>query len=102
MARYKARPFQPSFNVCLKVGVQDSRVTSESGLILVRELGEQVGFGELIDQYLTDSRGRNAQFCFSKPSEMAPVRKHAATDGGFAAGSWVGLAGRQNQSERWG
>jgi hypothetical protein len=32
-------------------------------LILVRELGERLGFGELIQQHLTDSRrGRNMQF----------------------------------------
>jgi hypothetical protein len=35
-------------------------------LILVRELDERLGFGELIAQHLTDSRrGKNAQFPFA-------------------------------------
>ena len=65
MGEIQSRPIQLSFNASLKVGFQGSRVTSDGGLILVREPDEQLGFGELIEQYLTDSRGRNAQFCFS-------------------------------------
>ena len=34
------QPFQLSFNRCLKVDFQGSRVTSDGGLILVRELDE--------------------------------------------------------------
>jgi len=49
-------PFQLSFNASLKVDCQGSRVTSDGGLILVRELDERLGFGELIEQHLTDSR----------------------------------------------
>ena len=41
---------------------QGSRVTSDGGLILVRELDERLGFGDLIAQHLTDSRrGKNTQ-----------------------------------------
>jgi hypothetical protein len=65
MGEIQSRPFQLSFNASLKVGFQGSRVTSDGGLILVRELDERLGFGELIEQYLTDSRGKNAQFCFA-------------------------------------
>jgi hypothetical protein len=55
-------PFQLSFNTALKVDFQGSRVTSDGGLILVRELDERLGFGELIAQHLTDSpRGQNTQ-----------------------------------------
>ena len=55
-------PFQLSFNASLKVDFQGSRVTSDGGLILVRELDERLGFGELIAQHLTDSRlGKNTQ-----------------------------------------
>jgi Transposase DDE domain group 1 len=55
-------PFQLSFNSSLKVDFQGSRVTSDGGLILVRELDERLGFGDLIAQHLTDSRrGRNTQ-----------------------------------------
>ena len=45
-----------SFNRFLRVGFQGSRVTSNGGLILVRELDERLGFSELIDEHLTDSR----------------------------------------------
>jgi hypothetical protein len=55
-------PFQLSFNTSLRVDFQGSRVTSDGGLILVRELDERLGFGELIIQYLSDSRrGKNTQ-----------------------------------------
>jgi hypothetical protein len=54
--------FQLSFNASLKIGFQGSRVTSDGGLVLVRELDERLGFGELIAQHLTDSRrGKNTQ-----------------------------------------
>src|SRR5665811_682713 len=55
-------PFQLSFNASLKVDFQGSRVTSDGGLILVRELDERLSFGDLIAQHLTDSRrGKNTQ-----------------------------------------
>ena len=55
-------PFQLSFNASLKVDFQGSRVTSDGGLILVRELDERLGFGDLIAKHLTDSRrGKNTQ-----------------------------------------
>ena len=60
--RNKIRPFQLSFNASLKIDFQGSRVTSDGGLILVRELDERLGFGELIAQHLSDSRrGKNTQ-----------------------------------------
>jgi hypothetical protein len=55
------QPFQLSFNSLLKVDFQGSRVTSDGGLVLVRELDERLGFGELIARHLTDSRGKNSQ-----------------------------------------
>src|SRR6516165_80221 len=60
------QPFQLSFNASLKIDFQGSRVTSDGGLILVRELDERLGFGQLIEQHLTDSRrGENTQFPFA-------------------------------------
>jgi hypothetical protein len=53
--------FQLSFNRFLRVGFQESKVTSNGGLILVRELDEHLGFSELIDEHLTDSRANNAR-----------------------------------------
>jgi hypothetical protein len=66
MGEIQNQPFQLSFNASLKVDFQGSRVTSDGGLILVRELDERLGFGELIEQHLTDSRrGKNTQFPFA-------------------------------------
>jgi hypothetical protein len=56
------RPFQLSFNSSLKVDFQGSRVTSDGGLVLVRELDERLGLSELMDHHLSDSqRGKNIQ-----------------------------------------
>jgi hypothetical protein len=66
MGDIQNQPFQLSFNASLKVDFQGSRVTSDGGLVLVRELDERLGFGELIEQHLTDSRrGKNTQFPFA-------------------------------------
>src|SRR5712691_4074642 len=56
------RSFQLSFNSSLQVDFQGARVTSDCGLILVRELDERLGLSELMEQHLTDSRrGKNTQ-----------------------------------------
>src|SRR6266436_2953214 len=56
------RSLQLCFNGFLKVDFQGSRVTSDRGLILVRELDEHLGMNQLIEQHLTDSRrGKNTQ-----------------------------------------
>ena len=56
------QPFQLSFDSSLKVDFQGSRVTSDGGFILVRELDERLGFGDLIAEHLCDSRrGKNTQ-----------------------------------------
>ena len=56
------RPFQLSFNGSLKVDFQGSQVTSDGGLVLVRELDERLGLSELMDLHLSDSRrGKNIQ-----------------------------------------
>ncbi len=65
MGEKQNQPFQLSFNASLKIDFQGSRVTSDGGLILVRELDERLGFSELIEQHLTDSRGKNTQLPFA-------------------------------------
>ena len=63
MGEKQTKPFQLSFNGLLKVDFQGSHFTSDGGLILVRELDERLGLGELIDEHLSDSRqGTNKQF----------------------------------------
>ena len=61
MGERQNQPFQPTFNASLKVAFHGSRVTSNGGLILVRELDERLGFGELIQQHLADPRGKNTR-----------------------------------------
>ena len=65
MGESEKQGFQLSFNRFLRVGFQGSRVTSDGGLILVRELDERLGFGELIEEHLTDSRANNARLPFA-------------------------------------
>ena len=50
----KSKPFQLSFNGYLKVDFQESRVTSDGGLVLIRELDERLGLAKLIDEHLAD------------------------------------------------
>ena len=54
-------PFQLSFHGLLKVDFQGSRITSDGGLISVRELDERLGLSELIAEHLTDHRGVNSR-----------------------------------------
>ena len=61
MGENQKQPFQMSFNRFLRVAFQGSRVTSNGGLILVRELDERLGFGKLVEQHLTDPRANNAR-----------------------------------------
>jgi hypothetical protein len=59
----EAELFQFTFNGFLKVAFQGSRVTSDAGLILVRELDERLGLQAIIAEHLSDSRhGLNTQF----------------------------------------
>src|SRR5215475_11800495 len=55
-------PFQLSFNSSLRIDFQGSRVTSDGGLLIVRELDERWGLGDLVAQHVSDSRrGKNTQ-----------------------------------------
>ena len=65
MGESQKQAFQLSFNQFLRVTFHGSRVTSNGGLILVRELDERLGFGELVEQHLTDSRANNARLSFA-------------------------------------
>jgi hypothetical protein len=57
------QPFQLLFNASLKVDLQGSRVTSDGGLILIREMDQRLGLEKLIEEHLSDSRqGLNKQF----------------------------------------
>ena len=63
MGEKESEPFQFTFNGFLKVAFQGSRVTSDAGLILVRELDERLGLEAILTEHLSDSRhGLNTQF----------------------------------------
>ena len=63
MGELHHEPFQFTFNGFLKVTFQGSRITSDAGLLLVRELDERLGLATLISEHLSDSRqGLNTQF----------------------------------------
>jgi hypothetical protein len=53
-------PFQLSFNASLKIDFRGSRVTSDGGLIVVRELDERLGFGGMSRFWILRA-GRNAK-----------------------------------------
>jgi Transposase DDE domain group 1 len=55
------QPFRLLFNPSLKVDFQGSRVTSDSGLLLVRELDERLGLSALIESIMDGRRGKNMQ-----------------------------------------
>src|SRR5712692_1505349 len=62
MGEKQNQPFQLAFSTSLKVDFQGSRVTSDSGLLLVRELDERLGFSALIAKNMMDDRrGKNTQ-----------------------------------------
>jgi hypothetical protein len=53
-------------------------VTSEGGLILVRELDERLGLERLIEEHLSDSRqGLNKQFTLAHPGRQSVYRRLA-------------------------
>ncbi len=69
------QPFQLSFNASLKIDFQGSRVTSDGGLILVRELDERLGFGERADF------SRNTGGSRKSVGGMAPKRASSGLGG---------------------
>lgn len=62
MGETLSEPLRLSPSSALKVEFLGSRVTSDGGLILVREMDERLGFSDLISQHLTDPRATNTQF----------------------------------------
>jgi hypothetical protein len=65
MGASQKQGFQLPFNRFLRVDFQGSKVTSDGGLIPGGELDERLGFGELIEQHLTDSRALNVRLPFA-------------------------------------
>jgi DDE family transposase len=62
MGEKQNQPFQLSFNPSLRVDFQGSRLTSDNGLLLVRELDERLGLSSLMAEHISDDRrGKNTQ-----------------------------------------
>lgn len=62
MGETKNRHFRVTFTDKLKVFFKGSEVTSDGGLIVVRELDEKLGLTEMAGEYLVDTRlGQNIQ-----------------------------------------
>jgi predicted ribosome quality control (RQC) complex YloA/Tae2 family protein len=57
------QPFQLSFNPSLKVDFQGSRVTSDGGLLLVRELDERLGLSALIAENILEDGFNGVSSC---------------------------------------
>jgi len=66
--------FQLLFNPSLKVDFQGSRVTSDSGLLLGRELDERLGLSALIAENIRDGGARTrscrSRICCGSPSTV--------------------------------
>ena len=56
MGELQHEAFQFTFNGFLKVAFQGSRITSDAGLILIRELDERLGLETLIAEHLSDQQ----------------------------------------------
>jgi hypothetical protein len=64
--------FQLSVNPCLKVDFQGSRVTSDGGLLLVRELVERLGLSALIAENIRGGPARQ-EHSVAAPRSAATV-----------------------------
>lgn len=77
MGEKQNRLFHLSFNGRLKIGFQGSRITSAGGLILVREVDERLGVGELVERTLIDSPVRNTQLPLADLSRQSVYNRLA-------------------------
>lgn len=76
MGEKQNQPFQFSFNACLRVDSQGSRVTSDGGPILVSELDQRLGLDNLIKEHRRDSRqGLNKQFTLTDLLRQSPKKR---------------------------
>jgi hypothetical protein len=76
MGEKQNEPFQLSFNASLKVDFQGSGVTSDGGLILMRELDERLGLGDFIAEHLSDQRrGKSTQLPLAEEENFAGLAR---------------------------
>ena len=62
MGESKNSYFRVRFNQKLKIGFRGTQVTSDGGLVAIREMDEQLGLTKIAGEYLEDKRhGKNIQ-----------------------------------------
>ena len=93
MGEKENKPFQLSFNGLLKVDFQGSRITSDGGLILVRELDERLGLerGGRSRHGLVCGGDDSALVACGGPAEVC-AGQPAADHGGRGRQQWIALA----------
>src|SRR5712692_1595371 len=93
------QPFQLSFNKFLRVDFQGSRVTSDSRLLVVRELDERLGLTGLIQNHLLDTR-TGVEYTVSLGGSVPTVRLQPA--GWVRRPERCHTAGARGESDRFG
>ena len=67
-------------------------MTSDGGLVLVRELDERLGFGELIERHLADScQGKNTQLPLADLVRQSVYSRLAGYEDVHSAEGWEKL-----------
>ena len=90
MGEKQNQPFQLSFNSSLKVDFQGSRVTSDGGLLLVREFDERLGLSALIAaNVIDDRRGKNTQFTAAGSAQTVHLQSLGTVRGSERYGAAV-------------
>ena len=60
MGESKNKCFSVEFNKKLRINFKGAQVTSDGGLVAIREMDEKLGLTEMAEEYLKDSRhGQN-------------------------------------------
>src|SRR5467141_2236986 len=80
MCEIQNQPLQLSFNPSLRIDFQGSRVTSDGGLLLVRELAERLGLGALHCQK-HDERPARQEHSVAAPGSGATVHLQSRSMG---------------------
>ena len=92
MGEKRTRPFQLTFNGFLKVDFHGSRVTSDGGLTLIRELDERLGLGwrlrlhDHLDAFLLATVKPHRVPGRKKRRQRAPRRKRRGSEAVYCRG----------------
>jgi hypothetical protein len=79
MGEKQNQPFQLSFNTSLRVDFQGSRVTSDGGLLLVRELDARLGLSALSPKTSLTTGAARILSCRSRIDSAGSFGKYSNT-----------------------